>query len=218
MLLAALALGSAIAPPARAAPADSQPSAWSPIVNGLQGRLFITESNELGAKTSFRTDGDMTFCVYLELQNVGVQRIRIPLFLPYTRGNRVFEMKLVDSTGASLQKRRGILGMDVGVGVEWILLPSDATYRFHLTDAHYEAASDQTLFAGLTIDLPWVLSGHPPYLLSCTFRPQTESQLGLRLSLAKEIPEPYDRWTDVLEIPGVRLPDRKAPPSPSTHP
>jgi len=191
--------------------APAEPIEWSPAVNGLRGRLVITDFNNQGKPSEVRTDGDRTFCVYMEIQNVTYSNKKVPLSIPYDDNNKEYGMVLTDREGNLVARRKDVfIGYDAMVNVRWVEIPVDSTLRLPVTSGSFEVLKPSgALTVSLSMDRPWVLSWDEPqkYYLGCVFK-SAEAR-----KLAKEIKQPlvdsYETWEGTLELPRVPIPVRK---------
>jgi hypothetical protein len=183
-------------------------AAWSETVDGLRGRLVITDGDIMGKPKSIRTDGDKTYCIYVELQNVGPRNRKVALYTPCCFQNMEFTFELVDPAGALVPRANEFVGYTVFPAAIWLELPPDSTLRFPVTTGDFEAdPQGGKLSARLELDRRWPLSSEPTqrFSIRCRFSP-TEGA-----GFAKDLPtpaHPYEVWTGSLELPGVALPER----------
>jgi hypothetical protein len=182
---------------------------WSEIVDGIRGRLVITDGDVLGKPKAVRTDGDRTFCVYAELQNAGPQNRLVPLYRPYCFQNGEFAFELLDPAGEVVPRANGFVGYDAFPNTVWLQLPPDSTIRFPVTTGGFEAVHDGgRLSVGLEMDRRWILSSGATerFRLLCRFSPAKGGDF------AKAPPAPgeaFEVWNGSLELPGVALPERR---------
>ncbi len=189
--------------------APEETAGWSEIVEGLRGRLVITDGDILGKPKAVRTDGDRTFCVYVELQNLGPQNRMVPLYRPYCFQNGEFTFELMDPAGNVVPRAKEFVGYDVFPNAIWLQLPPDSTMRFPVTTGGFgEALHDGRLGVGLEMDRHWNLSSEPTqrFRLRCRFSPAE----GASFTKAPPAPaEAFEVWKGSLDLPGVALPERR---------
>ena len=127
-------------------PAPLSAGAWSPAVNGLQGRLLVALAGKAGERR-------FPF-IYLEIRNVS--DIATPLSVKYD-GDKSMTLEVADSKNRKAPPVGGVFSQ-VTDGPFNVVLPYTGTLRFLISDTGY----------GIAFNLP-ASSGSKPYFLRGTF-------------------------------------------------
>jgi hypothetical protein len=158
---------------------------WSPVVDGLRGRMFVT-AFEAGGRPQLRID--------VELENLrdGLGPLEIPWREP---PSSLFELSLEDQAGTAIPRMR-TGGNEWSSGRYWLAIPMASSIRMTIARTALEHLADgRTLLRPFT-DAAWDLStvGSPQYYL--------------RAMLSSRNPDEAKRrvWLGPLPLPRVALP------------
>jgi hypothetical protein len=211
----ACVLVSCATPKAQSPDAGARFGAWSNPVNGLRGRLIITDLLNTGEPSRRRLDGDRSFCIYLELQNVSPNSYAVAWEFPYTMESAVYALALTDRAGNVIPREKSLIGYDAYMVSEWIRLPPETQFRFLVTSAIYEhprGEPDTSAFVSLGMDQPWRVVNGPAqsYFLRGTFTPQASEEYSNRPNPPSDrrLHMGFTTWRGTLDLPPVAIPPR----------
>jgi hypothetical protein len=157
---------------------------WSETVQGLRGRLLVTEE-------AAKFNGTRMELVYLELRNVG--GVANPMAIYYDPDD-AFQYDLLDDSKHPIPQ--GPIEGDVMSPFPfWIMLPYDSTLRFRVSVDGYGIPKDAGLLIGL-MPGAWDISptSHGDHFLSASFSVNPPAASDLRA------------WRGVLKLPSVKIP------------
>ena len=184
ILLVSIAIIAIIIAAVPSSAAKSEIGAWSESVNGIQGRLIITEDPKF--------NGTRMIAAYLELQNVSDVGTPIEIYFDSTH---VIQCQLLDANDKPIAMPG--LSADIMTPLPfWLTLPYDSSLRFRISVSGYGVPKD----AGTLIQMEcggWLIKAtdQGEYALEVTFfsRPSKED---------KE----RRAWKGTLKLPKVRIP------------
>jgi hypothetical protein len=155
---------------------------WSPVVEGVRGRLIATSAQDAG-RPQIRLD--------LELENV--TDLGTPIEIWWTNWSAMLDLSLEDSTGTVLP-RLGLAGNEAGPPPFWLALLRHGSMRAMITKHAFEYVSNDRLLLRPTTFQGWALADRTsPLYLRGTLTP-------------KPSPQPRDRaWRGPLAFPRVRV-------------
>jgi hypothetical protein len=163
--------------------AASATGEWSKEVNGVQGRLIVSEDPMV--------NGTRMFPIYLELRNVSdvINPIEIYYTGDSTKGTVVNKHGKEVPTGAYVTST-------IDPTPFWITLPYDSLLRFRLSMTGYGVPKNGGALLGLN-DGPWIIKpdSNAPYFLQATFA-----------AVAKKDSGKYRQWQGTLNLPKVKIP------------
>ena len=158
--------------------------AWSKPVNGVQGRLIVSDDPPVN-------DTKMV-AVYLELRNVS--DFANPIWIYYDPSH-VFQCQLLDATGKPVERALSIADIWQPPPF-WLALPHDSSLRFRISVSGYGIPHN----AGTSIQMDcgnWLIKtdDQSEYALEVTFA-STKPQ--------KDAPE-RRAWEGTLKLPKVKV-------------
>jgi hypothetical protein len=168
---------------------------WSAPVNGLRGRLVLSEDKPY--------NGTRIALVYLELQNVADNLG--PLLLDYHSPH----LDLIDADGKSVEQSHTTEDV-FGVGLPTLVLPFDSTLRFRISVTGYGLSHN----AGLVLQLPsacWVI---PQGSRAKRFLTGSLEVPALDKGNVKALQKDLDRgingvWHGTIRLPKLKIPSEQ---------
>jgi hypothetical protein len=163
--------------------AIQETGAWSDSVNGVQGRLSVSEDQPL--------NGTRILAIYLELRNVS--DVGNPTEIYYEPSNAI-QCQLIDANAKPVPNAG--LPADIEIPMPfWLALPHDGSLRFRVSVSGYGIPKN----AGTMVPMhcgPWLIkdSDHSVYDLESTF-------------IAKPMDDKLRRraWQGLLKLPKVKI-------------
>lgn len=163
----------------------SETGKWSETINGIQGRLIVSEDPML--------NGTRILAAYVELRNVS--DVMNPLEIYYEPGSMV-QCQLRDATGKPIS-RADLPASIIQPLPFWLTLPHDSSLRFRISVSGYGIPKDARALIPMA-DHAWLIKAgdQNEYALEATFiarRPKDET---------------HERrvWQGVLKLPKVKIP------------
>jgi hypothetical protein len=174
----------------RAENTNESVGAWSEVVNGLRGRLIVTQEKE--------ENGVQRPKVFLELQNIDdvLNPIQVNAFDPQTS----FQCRILDSAGKSVAS--------APIGIREMILPAltlvipfESSLRLNVNRHRpggwfFAQVPSKERIEIVLGDGVWVIekASRADYLLEGTFH------------IEKSKPTTSRNWSGTLKIPGVKIP------------
>jgi hypothetical protein len=162
---------------------------WSNSVNGIQGRLSVTEGTE--------SRGTQQIIVFLELRNVG--NFLNPLEL-YFDTSKSINSRILNKDGKLLKQPTINFGNILRPSSFWIVLPFDSTLRFRISISGYGVAENSgkqiQMMSSDSISGNWLIktTEREDYFLEASYNSEPPKiEVGRRI------------WSGTIKLPKVLI-------------
>lgn len=175
--------------------ASEETGAWSPVVQGIQGRLIVSQGEKV--------NGTWLPHVYLELRNVS--DVADPVNIYYGNGEGL-RCEVMDSQNKKLADEM-TLDFDAMLPPPYeIVLPYDSSLRFRVSVPGWGIPKNAGAFFGVRGG-PWIIPGNVSgdYILQGVFSPKAIHKIGFQRE-----------WHGTLLLPKVKVSDFAKSDSPRT--